>query len=153
MHASRWLLHGETIYPAPQSPPWFRPCSAAIARESLRDRERFLQPGRGEVVEDNFTNGFEELEVMPLFVDPEHHDSFERRTAGQAAGDSRHKNCGIRRKRKAPARPLPHPSQRLVACGVLLQRLNLGGRRHDAAAYQKPPPQESIKLRMTVPEC
>src|SRR5215813_11994712 len=71
----RWLFHGQTIYRHRIHRLWFRSCSAAIAREPLRDRERCLQPGRGEIGEDNFANGFEKLEVMPCFADPEHHDS------------------------------------------------------------------------------
>src|SRR6266849_10030101 len=105
---------------------------AAIALESVRDRERCLQPGRGKIVEDDFANRFEKLEVVPRFADPEHHNGFERRTARQAAGDFRYEDCSIRWKREALPRPLPHPSQRLVVCGALLQRLNLGGRRHHA---------------------
>src|SRR6266849_5381535 len=109
---------------------------AAIALESIRDCERCPQPSRGEIVADDFASGFEKLEVVPRFADPEHHNSFERRTARQAAGDFRYEDCSIRRKREALARPLPQPSQFLVVCGALLQRSNLGGRRHHAQSIK-----------------
>jgi hypothetical protein len=108
--------------------------STAIALESVRDRKRCPQPSRGKIVEDDLANGFEKLEVVPRFADPEHHNSFKRRTAQQAAGDFRYEDCSIRRKREALARPLSHPSQCLVVSGALLQMLNLGGRLHRAAA-------------------
>ncbi len=93
--------------------------SAAIALESVRDRKRFPQPSRRKIVEDNFANGFEKLEVMPRFVDPEHHNSFERRTAWQAASDFRYEDYSIRRKLEALARPFPHPRERLVVLRAL----------------------------------
>jgi hypothetical protein len=108
--------------------------SAAIARESVRDCERFPQPGRGKIFEDDFADGLEKLEVVSRFADPEHHNSFERRTAGQPAGDFRYEDCGIHRQREALARPLLHPTQHLVVRGAPLRWLNFGGRQYHAAA-------------------
>jgi hypothetical protein len=127
--------------------------SAAIALEAIRDRERRPQPDRRKIIEDDFANRFEKLEVVPRFADPEHDDGFKRRTARQAAGDFRYEDCSIRRKREALARPLPYSTQRLVVSGAPLQRLNLGGRRHHAATYQKNAASWIDKLRMSTPEC
>jgi hypothetical protein len=110
---------------------------AAIALESVRDRERCSQPSRGKILEDDFAKGFEKLEMVPRFVDPEHHNRFERRTARQTAGVFRYKDCSIRRKREALARPFPHATERLVVCGAPVQRSNLYESRHHAATYQK----------------
>src|SRR5262249_44654322 len=129
------------------------PHSTAIALKSVRDRKRCPQPRRGEIVEDDFANRLEKLEVVARFADPEHHDGFKRRTARQAADDFRYEDCGIRRKREALACPLPHPSQRLVVCGALLQRLNLGGRPHHARSLAKTAGPWIDKLRSSAPEC
>src|SRR5258707_10143924 len=71
--------------------------STTIALESVRDRKRRPQPSRGEIADDDFANRFEKLEVVPRFADPEHDDSFKRRTARQAAGDFRYEDCSVRR--------------------------------------------------------
>src|SRR5262244_1600662 len=43
---------------------------AAIAVESVHDREGCPQPRRGKIVEDDLTDRFEKLEVVPRFSDP-----------------------------------------------------------------------------------
>jgi len=92
---------------------------AAIALESVWDCKRVSEPGRRKIVENDFAQGFEKLEVVPRFVDPEHHNRFERRTARQTAGNFRYKDCSIHRKREALARPFPHPRERLVVLRAL----------------------------------
>src|ERR1700722_7902856 len=78
---------------------------AAIAAEPFRDGKRVLQPGKREIVNDNFPYRLENLELMPLTIlGPECHRGFERRTARKAAGGFCNQNGRGFGERKSRAR-------------------------------------------------
>src|SRR5262245_35299196 len=72
-----------------------RTASAAFAIETFRDDELVLHPTERKIVEPNFGDRFEQLEVMTLLVAPERHRGFKRRTARKIAGNFGDEDRGV----------------------------------------------------------